>query len=748
MPIIFHNESNTFHIYNNQISYIFKVLKNGHLGNIYYGKKVKDRVTFDHLLDFYPRMMNVWQYDGDKTFSLEHIRQEYPTYGTGDMRLPAIDILQKNGSRISDFKYLNYKIIKGKPILKDLPSTYVENDDEATTLEITLYDNVIDCKLVLTYTIYETYPVITRNVSLHNGCKNKIDINQIMSMSIDMPESNYEMCELTGTWAKERHVKFRTLEHGVSSIYSLRGHSSHNYNPFIALKRKNTTEFNGEIIGFSLVYSGNFLAQVDVDTYDVSRIMMGIHPQNFNWKLDLNQSFQTPEVVMVYSDNGINSMSQVYHDLYRSRLARGIWRDKSRPILINNWEATYFDFNEDILLQIAEKAKEIGIELFVLDDGWFGKRNNSKSSLGDWFTNKEKLPNGIINLSKKVKAKGLEFGLWFEPEMVNMESEFYRKNPNYILKTPNRHPSQGRNQYVLDFSNPEVIDAVEKQMEKILNDSEISYIKWDMNRSLSEVYSCISNFDEQGTIYHKYILGVYSLYDRLTKKFPKILFESCASGGGRFDPGMLYYAPQGWVSDNTDAIERSKIQFGTSIVYPLSSMGSHVSASPNHQMLRKTPLSTRANVAYFGTFGYELDILKLPNEEIEQMKEQIKFMKEYRDLIQFGDFYRLLSPFEENYVSWMVVSKDKKTALVFYMSILNEIDSSYKKLKLQGLNPNYLYKIDESDISSYGDELTTIGLNITDIFYNVSPENNGDFKSRIYLLKVDSLNNTKIKITN
>ncbi|WP_297714100.1 alpha-galactosidase [Clostridium sp.] len=738
MPIIFHNESNTFHIYNNQISYIFKVLRNGHLGNIYYGKKIKDRISFDHLLDFYPRMMNVWQYDGDKTFSLEHIRQEYPSYGTGDMRSPAIEILQENGSRISDFKYLNHKITKGKPKLQGLPATYVENDDEATTLEIMLYDDIIDCKLNLIYTIYEDYPVITRSANLQNGFKNKIYINKIMSMNIDMPDSNYEMCELTGAWARERYIKFRSLEHGVSSIYSLRGHSSHNYNPFIALKRKETTEFNGEIIGFSLVYSGNFLAQVDVDTYDVSRVMLGINPQNFSWKLDLNESFQTPEVVIVYSDNGINGMSQVYHDIYRSRLARGMWRDKIRPILINNWEATYFDFDEDKLLQIAKKAKEVGIELFVLDDGWFGKRNNSKSSLGDWYDNKDKLPSGIIGLSRKIKDIGLKFGLWIEPEMVNMDSEFYRKNPDYILKTPNRHTSQGRNQYVLDFSNPKVIDEIEKQIEKILNDSEVYYIKWDMNRSLSEVYSKISDFDEQGTIYHKYILGVYELYNRLTKKFPNILFESCASGGGRFDPGMLYYAPQGWVSDNTDAIERSKIQFGTSVVYPLSSMGTHVSDIPNHQMMRATPLNTRANVAYFGTFGYELDILSLSNDEIEQIKEQIKFMKEYRDLIQFGDFYRLLSPFEGNYVSWIVISKDKKIAIVFYMAILNEINSSYKKLKVKGLNPDYLYRIDKSETFSYGDELMTIGLNITDNFYTDSQEKGGDFKSRIYILKAES----------
>src|SRR5699024_10804683 len=434
----------------------------------------------------------------------------------------------------------------------------------------------------------------------------------------------------------------------VQAVYSLRGCSSHNYNPFLALKREETTEGNGEVYGFSLVYSGNFLAQADVDTYDTTRVTMGIHPDTFSWNLKPGETFQTPEAVMVYSDHGLNGMSQAYHTLYRSRLARGFWRDRERPVLINNWEATYFDFDEDKILEIVKTAKELGVELFVLDDGWFGKRNDDTSSLGDWYPNLEKLPDGITGVARRVEEMGLKFGLWFEPEMTNKESRLYREHPDWILSVPGRKVSVGRNQYVLDFSREEVVNAIFEQMKKVLTEAPISYIKWDMNRSMSEVYSAGAGAKDQGKVMHKYILGVYRLYDMLTKEFPEILFESCASGGARFDPGLLYYAPQCWTSDDTDAVERCKIQYGTSFVYPVSSMGAHVSAVPNHQLLRNTSLETRANVAYFGTFGYELDPNRLTEEEKEEVKAQITFMKQYRHLIQYGTFYRLLSPFEGN----------------------------------------------------------------------------------------------------
>ena len=385
---------------------------------------------------------------------------------------------------------------------------------------------------------------------------------------------------------------------------------------------------------------------------------MGIHPECFDWKLDPGEDFQTPEAVMVYTDRGMNDMSQTFHRLYQKRLARGYWRDRVRPILINNWEATYMDFNEEKLLRIAEKAKESGIELFVLDDGWFGARRNDTAGLGDWKANTDLLPGGITGLARKIEEMGMKFGLWFEPEMVNKNSDLYRAHPDWILAVPERHQSQGRYQHVLDFSRKEVVDYIYDSMAEILGNAEVSYVKWDMNRSITECWSAALPADRQGETFHRYILGVYDLYERLTSAFPKVLFESCASGGARFDPGLLYYAPQGWASDDSDAVERLKIQYGTSYCYPISSIGAHVSASPNHQVMRSTPLSTRANVACFGTFGYELDLNRLTPEEQEEVKHQIEFMKKYRGLLQFGTFYRLKSPFEGNITAWMVVSQE------------------------------------------------------------------------------------------
>ncbi len=737
MPIIYHQSTQTFHLYNETLSYIIKVLPSGHLGQLYYGKKIHDQENFDHLFEIAARAMAVCYYEGDRTYSLEHIKNEYPTYGSGDQHLPAIDLVQENGSHILEFHFDSYQIIPGKPKLKGLPATYVEKDEEASTLIITLKDDLLDCYLNLSYTIYENMGALCRNVHIENKGNQTLNLQQIMSMSLDLPDQDYDLIELTGAWSRERNITERSLEMGVQSIYSIKGHSSHNFNPFIALKRKETTETSGEILGFSLVYSGNFLAQVDVDTYHVSRVMMGIHPQNFNWLLKANESFQTPEVVMVYSDQGLNDMSQTYHQLYRTRLARGKYRDQVRPILINNWEGTYFDFTEEKLLNIASTAKELGIELFVLDDGWFGKRNNDLAGLGDWYPNLNKLPDGIAGLSKKVNDLGLKFGLWFEPEMINLDSDLYRAHPEMMLATPSRHQSHGRAQFILDFSNPKVVEYIYQSMKKILDESSISYIKWDMNRAMSEVYSSCHDASSQGRVMHEYILGVYHLYDLLTTNYPDILFESCASGGARFDPGLLYYAPQAWTSDDTDAIERIKIQYGTSLVYPISSMGSHVSAIPNHQLYRNTPLETRANVAYFGTFGYELDPTKLSEEEKIQIKKQINFMKTYRQIIQYGSFYRLKSPFKNLESAWMVVSPDQKTALVAYFRPLQEVNVGYRRIKLTGLNPNFNYHNEYANTNHFGDELMNLGLITTDAS---SSEHNmqfkqGDYLSRIYILK-------------
>ena len=739
MPIIYHEKSKIFHLYNDEISYIFTILKNDQLGQLYYGQKIKDREDFTHLFELRPRAMSVCTFEGDLAFSLEHIKQEYPAYGTGDMRHPAFDLLQTNGSHITDFKYKEHSIIQGKPKIENLPATYVEDDKEATTLQITLHDQVICADIILSYTIYENYPVITRHAKFVNHSHDVLMLQSASSMNLDLPDYNYEMIELTGAWSRERSVKTRKLEHGIQSIYSLKGCSSNNFNPFIALKRPETTEFSGEVLGFSFVYSGNFLAQVEVDTFDVARVSMGIHPHCFNWALGYEETFTTPETVMVYSNQGLNKMSQTYHQLYQTRLARGVYRDQVRPILVNNWEGTYFDFNEEKILSIASTAKKLGIELFVLDDGWFGQRNNDKAGLGDWYPNLEKLPDGIVGLAKKMTAMGLKFGLWIEPEMVNLDSDLYRQHPEWLLSDPMRRASHGRNQYILDFSNLEVVDYIYNMISKILDEADISYIKWDMNRCMSEVYSRVKDPISQGKVMHQYILGVYYLYEKLIQRYPHILFESCASGGARFDPGMLYYAPQCWTSDDTDAIERLKIQYGTSFVYPISSMGAHVSAIPNHQLLRNTPLNTRANVAYFGTFGYELDLNKMSESEQQQVKEQIKFMKKYREVIQFGTFYRLRSPFETNITAWMVVSKDQNIALVGYYRPLQLVNKGYERIQLKGLAPDKLYHVSINECDSYGDELMNFGLITSDASCGENREvydgTNGDYQSRIYILQ-------------
>lgn len=733
MNIIYHETSKTFHIYNDKISYIMKVLPNNHLGHLYFGKAIKDRDSFDHMLELYPRDMAAYYEASDGTrFSLEHVKQEYPSFGHGDQRLPAYDIKQSNGSRICEFEYDHHTIIQGKPKLKGLPATYVESDEEAMTLIITLKDHLLNMYIDLSYSIYKDLAVLCRNTKFYLEGESVV-LDRAMSMCLDLPHANFNLIELTGAWSRERHMHTRPLDHGITAIQSLRGHSSHQFNPFIALTSKECNEFSGEVYGFSFVYSGNFLAQVEVDPYNVSRVTMGIHPHMFSNVMHTGDSFQSPEVVMVYSEKGLNDMSHTYHTLYSTRLARGKYRDQVRPILINNWEGTYFDFNEEKILSMAKTASSLGIELFVLDDGWFGARNHDRAGLGDWYCNYDKLPHGIEGLSREIEKLGMKFGLWFEPESVNKDSDLYRTHPEWTLETPGRKSSPSRNQFLLDFSNPLVINYMKERMDDIIGKSKISYIKWDMNRSMSEVYSACSNANEQGMVYHKFILGVYELYDYLTTKYPDILFESCSSGGARFDPGMLYYAPQAWTSDDTDAIERLKIQYGSSLVYPISSLGAHVSASPNHQLHRHVSIETRANVAYFGTFGYELDINKMTAEEHEIIKQQVAFMKQYRHLFQFGTFYRILSPFENDDTVWMSVAKDLSEAIVGYYRPMSRINAPYMKVKLQGLDPNKLYDVNGS--LHYGDELMNYGLSLTDSTSSHNYEKHGDYFSKLFILK-------------
>lgn len=737
MAISFCEKSGQFHLYNDEISYIFKILKNGQLGHLYYGKRLRDIEDYGHLVEESRRDMAACPTEEDNYFSLESLMQEYPTYGNGDVRYGAYEIIWENGSNITEFEYRSHRIYAGKKPLKALPATYVEEEEEADTLEITLRDRQNDVKMILSYTIFRLYPALARSVRFVNDSAKKIALSSALTACVDFPDKDYVMVDLAGAWARERHIRERKLDYGVQSIHSMRGCSSHQFNPFLALKRKNTDECTGEIYGFSFVYSGNFLAQVEVDNYDVTRVLMGIHPEGFCWELKSGESFQTPEVVMVYSDSGMNAMSQTYHSLYRTRLARGVWRDKVRPILINSWEAAYFDFNEKRILELARAASAIGVELFVLDDGWFGHRDDSTSSLGDWYPHQEKLPGGLKRLAEQIRDMGLDFGLWIEPEGVNRDSDLYREHPEWVLGEPGRTISQSRNQLLLDFSKKEVVDHIYGMLEKIFADVPVSYVKWDMNRNMAEVFSGGAGRSAQGMVRHKYILGVYELYERLTTRFPNILFESCASGGARFDPGILYYAPQGWASDNTDAMDRLKIQYGTSLVYPVSCIGSHVSAAPNHQTFRHTPLRTRANVAYFGTFGYEMDITKLTEEELEELRRQICFMKEHRSLIRQGNFYRLKSPFEGNETAWIVVSQDQTEALVGYYRLLQPVNGPLTRLKLQGVAENYLYSVN-GEGAYFGDELLQVGMITSDYAAGVlknGMKGQGDYFSQIYYLK-------------
>ena len=764
MGILVHEDTKAFHLFNDAFSYVMQVLPGGHLGQVYVGKRVHDRADFSYYIEGAQRSHMAYEKEDGLGISFEAVRREFPSYGNGDFRQGAISVLQENGSRVTDFVYEGYEVLAGKPGLPGLPATYVEDEKEADTLIIRLCDQLSGVKAELLYTVYADRPVLTRSVRLVNEGTAPVVLERCLSLCLDLPDADYDYIQFSGSWARERYPMVHHLNVGTHTTESLRGHSSHQNNPFIILKRPETNEDQGEAFGFTFVYSGNFLASAQVDTYGVTRVLMGIHPECFAWKLTSGEAFQAPEVVLSYTDQGLNGLSQTLHSLFQKRLCRGQWRDTPRPILINNWEATYFSFNEDKLVEIAKKAKECGVELFVLDDGWFGARRLDNAGLGDWVACKELLPNGIKGLSEKIDALGMRFGLWFEPEMVNPDSDLYRAHPDWAFAVPGRVPCLGRHQYVLDFSRKEVVDCIYEQMAKILRESKISYIKWDMNRSMTDVFSQGYPADQQGEVFHRYILGVYDLYDRLTREFPHILFESCAGGGARFDAGLLYYAPQAWTSDDTDALERMKIQYGTSFGYPVSSMGSHVSAVPNHQVSRSTPLKTRADVAYFGTYGYELDLNLLSDEEQAEVREYTQFMKDHRQLLQFGTFYRLKSPFEGNEVSWMSVSEDKEEAIVGYYQMLAQPNMGFKRLPLKGLDPERRYEVIEhapndplpphaalygmkDDGSTdgkrshgifYGDELMHAGLVTSDAMSGKigHVRQSKDFASTLFLLKV------------
>jgi len=704
----------SFFLHAGDATYALTVTSSGHLAHLHWGGHLAAQDLTD-VFTFRDRAFSPNPAGEPRGYSLDTFPLEYPVFGNSDFRAPALEIFQPaDGSRVVDLRYKNHKIIPGKPALPGLPATYVESPGEADTLVITLVDTHLGVEVDLSYTAYAALPVIARSARIINGGPASLELRRALSCSVDFPATygRYEFLHLSGAWARERDVVHAPLRRGTQSIESRRGTSSHQHNPFFALTELSADEERGSAYGFNLVYSGNFLASVEQDSHDSTRAQIGINPFDFSWQLAPGDSFQTPEAILVYSAEGLGGMSRAYHRLYRTRLCRGIWRDQERPILVNNWEATYFDFDAAKLEKIAGAAADLGIELFVLDDGWFGKRDDDRSSLGDWVVDKKKLPGGLEDLAAKINAKGVKFGLWFEPEMISADSDLQRAHPDWHIHVPGRAPSEGRNQRILDFSRQEVVDEIYRQMAEILRRVPIAYIKWDMNRHMTEAGSVARGPGQQQETAHRFVLGVYALMERLTNEFPEVLFEGCSGGGGRFDPGILYYMPQIWTSDNSDAISRLRLQYGTSIAYPWSSIAAHVSVVPNHQVHRVAPFRTRGEVAFTGAFGYELDLSDLSDEDREEVKRQTEFYKKHRALLVSGDLYRLRSPFRSNETAWMVVAPDRSQAIVTFINILAEPNPIHARLPLRGLDPEATYRIEPLGLEVRGDALQRIGLRL------------------------------------
>ncbi|MCL6633087.1 MAG: alpha-galactosidase [Alicyclobacillus herbarius] len=694
MPISYDASCRQVHLQTPNTSYVLQVTEEGYVTHLYWGPRLRNPRLQD-AVRLVPRAFSPNPDPNRPELSLDTLPQEYPG-ASSDFRAPAFVVGQTDGSTVSDLRYQTHRILPGKPKLAGLPATYVESADEAETLELDLMDDVSGLTVTLVYSVFRDFDAIARSVRFQNRGTHPLQLLEAHSVNVDFADDAFDLLHLSGAWGRERHVVRQPLRPGTQSVESRRGTSSHQHNPFIALLRKDTNLHHGEVYGLNLVYSGNFLARVEVDQFATARLSLGIHPSQFAWRLHPGDTFQTPEVVMTFSNRGLTGMSQTFHALYRSRLCRGTHRDKPRPILINSWEAMYFDFDVPGLERLAKEAKELGIELFVLDDGWFGKRNDDTTSLGDWVVNRDKIPCGLDGLAQRIHDLGLSFGLWVEPEMVSPDSDLFRAHPDWCLHVPGRNKSLGRNQLVLDLSRDEVCDYVIETMTQVFSSAPIDYVKWDMNRHLTEVASAAWPADRQKEVGHRYILGLYRILETLTARFPHILFESCSGGGGRFDPGMLYYMPQTWTSDDTDAWERVYIQFGTSLVYPPVTMGAHVSSVPNHQVGRITPLRTRGDVAMSANLGYELDVSKLGETEKQEIRRQIATYKAIRSLVQFGVYYPLQSPFDGPQAAWMFVSADQREAVVFWFGSLAEPNGRLHRVRLAGLRKDLTYQVSDS----------------------------------------------------
>lgn len=723
MSIKFFEKHKVFKLDGKNTSYIIAIVdEEQFLGHVYFGKKIVDE-NVNYLMrteegPFVPSKNN-----RDRVCFYDSFPTEYSTHGIGDFRETCLSVKDIKGHTACRLQYSSHRIYEGKEKLHGMPATF-GNEKECTSLEITCVDKDLNLEVVLVYTVFEELDAVTRSVRIKNCSKDNITITKALSMCIDFEGIDYDMISLHGSWARERHISRRKVTYGTQAVSSIRGESSHQDNPFIALLDRTATEDSGNVYGFNFVYSGNFLAQVEGCQFDTTRVQMGINPIDFSWLLEANEEFVAPEVVMVYSDEGIGKMTRTFHDLYRNHLIRGKYKDKKRPILINNWEATYFNFNTEKLLAIAKEASKVGIEMLVMDDGWFGHRSSDNSSLGDWIVNEDKIQGGLKYLVDEVNKLGLEFGIWFEPEMISPDSDLYREHPDWCIHIEGRTPSLCREQYVLDLTRKEVVDYIYESLKKVLSSANIKYVKWDMNRQLTDLGSNNIPPERHGEIFHRYMLAVYEMMDRLTTDFPDLLLENCSGGGARFDPGMLYYSPQIWCSDDTDAIERLKIQQGTAMVYPLSAMGAHVSDCPNHTVGRTTPFETRGYVALSGTFGYELDITKISQEDRDMIPKQIEMYHKYNDLVRSGDYYRIANFSENNsFDSYEVVSKDKKEVLITCIQVLGRPNYHSRRIKLKGLIEDAMYRNEETNEVCSGGALMYAGMNITNL--------HGDYSGKI-----------------
>lgn len=696
----------------------------GFVGHIYYGKKLGQHALAYRI---YARERNFpSKVDSERVTFMDSFPFEYPVHGLGDLKEDALTIKTALGHSVLQLSYESHRIYKGKEPLTGLPATF-GNEEDVESLEIVCVDPILKLHVVLKYSAFYETDVITRSVKVINDSEQNIFLTRIMSSCVNMDNEKYDVITQYGAWGREGQLNRYSLPHGNHNVASICGKTSHEYQPFIALCSHNTDEDNGKVYAFHFVYSGNFLAQATRDFGNNVRVSVGINPSDFTWKLEPGEAFEAPEVVHTYTEEGLSGMTRNLHDQYRSHLIRSPYLHKKRPVLINNWEATYFNFDTDKLLAIAKQASELGIEMLVMDDGWFGKRNNDSCSLGDWYVNEDKLKGGLPYLVSEINKMGMKFGIWFEPEMVCPDSDLYRAHPDYAIAVPGRRAGLKRTQYVLDFSRKEVVDAVFAMVSDILKSCNIEYVKWDMNRIICDLGSIALPADRQGELLHRYMLGVYEIQDRLIKTFPNLLLENCSSGGGRFDPGMLYYSPQIWTSDDTDAMERLVIQEGAAMLYPLSTLGAHVSDCPNHITGRTVPFETRGYVALAGTFGYELDVTRIPEKDRNMIPKQVENYHKYNDLVREGDYYRLES-FSKNgkLDAYMVVKKDKKEALVTIIHVFNRPVEGGKWVKLKGLKPEAVYRVNDDERLYTGEELMYIGI------YSSAPWAGGDFTGKLY----------------